>query len=120
MFEATTNNLSVSIAEIVEQGCLRGDDEQFVGVDRFARPDQAVPRARLIAVCRAAAGGKSLLGAHSCTNARLRIMSDISGLGSVAGTPMHSVDSVRTVFRCSRGIFSASDHTRTMSAVASR
>jgi hypothetical protein len=51
------------------------------------------------------ADGKSLLGAHSRTNARLPIMPDLTGLGSVAGTPMHSVDSVRTVFHRSRGIF---------------
>jgi len=35
---------------------VRGDDEQFVGIDRLARPDQAVPRARLITVRRVAAG----------------------------------------------------------------
>jgi hypothetical protein len=35
---------------------VRGDDEQFVGVDSLARPDQAVPRARLIAVRRVTAG----------------------------------------------------------------
>src|SRR6201984_3246758 len=35
---------------------VRGDDEQFVGVDRLAWPDQAVPRARLVAVRRVAAG----------------------------------------------------------------
>ena len=50
------------------------------------------------------ADGKSLLGAHSCTNARLPIMPDITGLGRVAGTPMHSVDSVGTVFQRSRSI----------------
>ena len=35
---------------------------------------------------------------NSGTNARLPIMPDLAGLGSVAGTPMHSVDFVRTVF----------------------
>src|SRR4029077_4239041 len=35
---------------------VRGDDEQSVGVDRLTRPDQAVPRTRLVAVCRVAAG----------------------------------------------------------------
>src|SRR5216684_7215141 len=33
------------------------------------------------------------------------IMPGITGLGSFAGTPMHSVDFVRTVFHRSRGIF---------------
>jgi len=50
------------------------------------------------------ADGKSLLGAHSRTNARLPIMPDITGLGRVAGTPTHSVDSVGTVFQRSRSI----------------
>jgi len=35
---------------------VRGDDEQLVRIDRLARPDQAIPRARLVAVCRVAAG----------------------------------------------------------------
>ena len=35
---------------------VRGDDEQLVRIDRLARPDQAVPRARLVAVRRVAAG----------------------------------------------------------------
>jgi hypothetical protein len=51
-------------------------------------------------------GGRQVFaGAHSCTNARLPIMPDLTGLGSVAGTPMHSVDSVRAVFHHPRGIF---------------
>lgn len=35
----------------------------------------------------------------------LPIMPDIPGLGSFAGTPMHSVDSVRTVFHHPRDTF---------------
>jgi hypothetical protein len=42
---------------------------------------------------------------------------DHVGPGSFAGTRMHSVDSVGTVFHDPRGIFSASDRTRTMSPV---
>ena len=46
---------------------------------------------------------KSLLGAHSCTNARHTDLPDITGLGSFADTP-RTVDSVRTVFHRSRSI----------------
>ena len=43
------------------------------------------------------ADGKSLLGAHSRTNARLPIMPDLTGLGSVAGTPFHSVEQMNYI-----------------------
>src|SRR5438874_2483158 len=36
---------------------IRGDDEQFIGIDRLAGTDQPVPRARLVAIGRIAAGG---------------------------------------------------------------
>src|SRR5215470_10205801 len=55
----------------------------------------------------APAEGRSSLGTHSCTNARhTRSRRSLTGFGSLAGTPMLSVDSVRTVFHRSRGIFS--------------
>ena len=49
-------------------------------------------------------------GMRPCTNARLPVMPDITGLGSVAAAPMHSVDSVRTVFHL-REVFSFGPHT---------
>src|SRR3984893_14212379 len=51
------------------------------------------------------ADGKSLLGLIRAPTRVIPIMPGITGLGSVAGTPMDSVDSVRTVFHRSRGIF---------------
>jgi hypothetical protein len=70
-------------------------DHVSVPVDlETSTPDDLEPVA-LVAEERCAVSptdGKSLLGAHSCANARLPIMPDLTGLGSVAGTPMHSVE----------------------------
>jgi hypothetical protein len=48
--------------------------------------------------------------ASLCLGRAIPIMPGITGLGSFAGTPMHSVDSVRTVFHHSQGIFSFGPH----------
>ena len=45
------------------------------------------------------------LGLIRAPTRAIPIMPDLTGPGGVAGTPMHSVDSVRTVFQRSRSIF---------------
>src|ERR1700756_4872967 len=58
---------------------VRGDDEQFVAVDRLARPDQAVPRGRLVAVCRVAAGEMVAAGVA------MRAKDGVAAAGGVPG-----------------------------------
>jgi len=55
---------------------------------------------RLLTAARYQSGGQQVFVWGSCVHQRgaTPIMPDITGLGSFAGTPMHSVDSVRTAF----------------------
>ena len=57
------------------------------------------------------ADGKSLLGAHSCTNAHLPIMPDLTGLGSVSARPCALLTLSELCFTVCEVFFSFGPHT---------
>ena len=57
------------------------------------------------------ADGKSLLGAHSCTNAHLPIMPDLTGLGSVSARPRATLTLSELCFTVREVFFSFGPHT---------
>ncbi len=71
--------------QLASYGARRANDRSGSGPggrDTEERASQEMPRSGALS------DGKSLLGAHSCTDARLPIRPDPAGLGNLAGTPM--------------------------------